>query len=161
MRQLHFQPSEIFRYVVDKVFNQQKQKILEYLPFVQIEHIGGTSICGMITKGDLDINIRVYDKDFNKSVEVLKKIYEINQPTNWTRTYASFKDENNLEIDFGVQLTVIGSRDDYFVKQRDLLIKNPDLVKELNQIKTYCELENLSMDEYRRIKGKFFEKIVL
>ena len=160
MKFLKFRPSEIFKVTADKVFKEQKQRILEQLPFVEVEHVGATPIHGLLTKGDLDVNVRVNKDNFDKAVEILKGIYEINQPDNWTNTFASFKDDHNLEIDFGVQLTIIGSPEDYFVKQRDMLLQNPELVKELNHIKEWCELEGKSMDEYRKAKGEFYNRIL-
>ncbi len=44
MKILFFQPSEKFKILADKVFEEQKQRILSKLPFVLVEHIGGTSI---------------------------------------------------------------------------------------------------------------------
>jgi len=153
-----FKPSEEFVFVANKVFTEQKEKILELLPFAEVYHIGGTVIPGLITKGDLDINVRITEKDFNSAVEVLKQMYEINQLHNWTNTYASFKDDTNLEIDFGAQLTVIDSPDDYFLEQRDMLLKNPELIKKLNLLK--LKYEGKPMDEYRNEKNKFFEKMM-
>ena len=160
MKFLRFRPSETFKVIADKVFEEQKKRILEKLPFVEVEHIGGTPIHGLLTKGDLDVNVRVSKDNFGKAVKILEGIYEINQPDNWTDTYASFKDDKNLEINFGVQLTVVSSAEDYFIKQRDVLLQNPELVKELNHIKESCEVKGESMDEYRKRKSEFFEMLL-
>lgn len=152
-----FKPVEEVKELADKVFEEQKQVILSKLPFAEVNHIGSTVIPGSITKGDLDINVRVKKEDFHKSVEILKSMYDINQPDNWTENFASFK-TNKLEIDFGLQLTVIGSKDDVYLKIRDVLRANPNLVEELNEIKK--KYQGKSMDEYRKEKGIFFDKIV-
>ena len=160
MKYLEFRPSETFKVIADKVFKEQKQKILEQLAFVEVEHVGATPIHGLLTKCDLDVNVRVNKDNFDKTLEILKEMYEINQPDNWTNTFASFKDDKNLEIDFGVQLTIVDSPEDYFVKQRDILLQNPALVKELNHIKEWYEVEGKSMDEYRKAKSEFFDRIL-
>ncbi len=134
----------------------EKEKLQKLLPHSQVEHIGGTSVKNSTTKGDLDINIRISKGDFQNSVEILKNIYEINQPNNWTDNFASFKDDSR---DLGIQLTVIDSADDHFVKQRDFLNSNPEKVLELNKIK--LSFEGQSMDDYRKEKGKFFENLKL
>ena len=153
---VNFQPVEKFKELADKVFEEQKQRIFEKLPFAELHHVGGTSIPNSITKGDLDINVRVEKENFNTAVEILKGMYKINQPHNWNENFASFKDDR-LEIDFGVQLTIIDSPDDIFITQREILLKNPELVKELNDLK--LKYEGKSMDEYRKVKSQFFEKI--
>ncbi len=123
-------------------------------PDAQIEHIGGTSVPGSLTKGDLDINIRVRPEDFGRTTETLKKLYEINQPDNWTSGFASFKDDGR---NLGVQLTVIGSPDDHFVPQRDYLNNHPEKVLEFNKLKE--KFEGKSMEDYRKEKGEFFENL--
>lgn len=139
---------------INSLFISEKEKLQKLLPHSQIEHIGGTSIKGSVTKGDLDINVRVAKEDLSLSVEILKKIYEINQPKNWTENYTSFKDDSR---DLGIQLTVLDSQDDVFVRQRDFLNSNPEKVSELNKIKMSFDGKN--MTDYRKEKGKFFESI--
>lgn len=153
-----FQLSSVFKEIADKVFEEQKKLILSSLQSVEVHHIGGTSIPNSLTKGDLDINVRVKSREFQKARGILRQIYDINQSDNWTDTFASFKD-NNLEIDFGVQLSSIGGLEDNFVSKRDILLSHPDLVEKLNAFKR--KWEGKSMDEYRKAKGDFFNKITL
>ncbi len=46
---------------------------------MDIQHIGSTAIPNSITKGDLDIQVRVSKEDFTKAVEILSTIYDINE----------------------------------------------------------------------------------
>lgn len=110
MNKVYFKPSEEFLEKANQAFKEQKNRIHNLIPTADIEHIGSTAIPSSVTKGDLDINIRVVKEDFNKAVEILKQLYDINQPENWNSDFASFKNEKNLDIDFGVQLTVKGSK---------------------------------------------------
>ncbi len=141
---------------VEQVFEKEKAKLIKIFPNIQIEHIGGTSVPGLITKGDLDINIRVQKDDFPTVVEKLKSIYQINQPENWTETYASFKDTID-GIDFGAQVTAVDSPEDYFLKHRDFLRTHPEVVEKFNQLKK--KWEGKDMAEYRKEKSEFFEKL--
>ena len=91
MTNVYFKSATYFIYQANKLFNEQKKIILDLIPSAKIEHIGSTAIPGSITKGDLDINVRIQEKNFNHAINVLKKLYEINQPENWTENFASFK----------------------------------------------------------------------
>ena len=157
MAVVKFRPVEEYKERADRVFENQKEIILGKLPFAQVEHIGSTAIPGSLTKGDLDVNVRVEKDRFSEAVDALKQLYDINQPDNWEDDFASFKTDK-LEIDFGVQLTVLHSRSDVFAKKRDALINNSVLVKKLNEIKR--KYNWMSMDEYRKGKANFFESIL-
>lgn len=157
MSNVHFRPSLDFTDLANKIFEEQKRKIIERLPHADVQHIGGTSIPNSLTKGDLDLVVRVPKDKFGYAIQELKALYEINQPENWSDTFASFKDEKSLGIDFGAQLVVKDSKTDDFVKLRDILIENPQLVEELNLIK--MKYENKSMKDYRKEKADFFQRL--
>ena len=156
MIRVYFKPTSNFRDKTNELFRKQKNIISDLIPSAEIQHIGSTAIPTSITKGDLDINVRVQKENFKPAIETLKNHYEINQLENWTENFASFKSKIS-GVDFGVQLTIVGSSTDDFVKLRDILIKNPDLIKEFNLMKqTY---NGKDMEEYRKEKGKFFERL--
>lgn len=152
---VHFVKTESIRAGVNKLFESEKQRIARSLPDAEIEHIGATAVPGTITKGDLDINIRVSVAAFQNTVDVLKGMYEINQPENWTGEFASFKDELR---DIGVQVTVKNSPEDYYVPLREYLREHPETVARLNELK--LRFEDQDMDEYRGAKGEFFQKLI-
>jgi GrpB-like predicted nucleotidyltransferase (UPF0157 family) len=156
MTNVYFKPTTDFTDKANKLFREQRAIISDLIPSAEIEHIGSTVIPGSITKGDLDMNIRVRKENFNHAIEVLRKLYEINQLRNWTENFASFKSKIN-GTDLGIQLTILGSPADDFVRLRDTLIKNPDLIKESNLMKQ--RHNGKDMDNYRKEKAKFFEKL--
>lgn len=155
MEIVHFKPQSIFSKKAAETFEREKDKLSKIIPQANIEHIGSTAIPNSMTKGDLDIQIRVGKRDFLEAVEQLKKLYEINQPENWTEDYASFKDdEGNMPV--GVQLTVKDSKDDkLFQEQQRLLSNNPEVLREYNAIK--LGFEGKDIDEYRAARMRFFE----
>lgn len=154
---VYFKPASNFLEVANQIFGEQKLRIVQLLPYADVQHIGSTSIPNSVTKGDLDLVVRVPREEFKHTVEVLKPIYDINQPENWSDEFASFKDEKNLGIDFGAQLVVKDSKFDDFVKLRDILLENPELVEELNTIK--MKYDGKSMEDYRKEKADFFQKL--
>jgi len=107
----------------------------------------------LLTKGDLDINVRVNQTDFRHAHKSLEKIYGINQHENWTDTYHSYKDDDSFELPLGVQLTQIGSDDDCFIRHKDRLLRDKNLVNRFNELKT--KFEGKDMASYREEKARF------
>lgn len=157
MVNVSFKWADDIKQIANREFENQKTRMLNVLPNVDIQHIGSTAILGSITKGDLDINVRVKREDFENAIQELKKLYDINQPENWTPDFASFKDDKNLSIDFGAQLTVIGTPVDDFVKLKDIIVASPGLIKKYNEMK--LKYEGKDMNEYRKQKAAFFQKL--
>lgn len=155
---MHFKSSGYFSRIATKLFQRKRRELRKLIPSAQIEHIGSTAIPDAITKGDLDIQVRVLPDYFPKVKKQLEKLYEINQAENWSSTFASFKDEFSFEIPIGIQLTVINSEEDnLFRKQQALLLNNPDLLKKYNQMK--LRFEGKSLKNYRTARAKFFDKL--
>ncbi len=157
MDSVYFRPASDFLVLANKIFVEQKARIILLLPYADIQHIGSTSIPSSVSPGVLDVVVQVPKDQFSHATRELKSIYDINQLENWSDTFASFKDEKNLGIDFGVQLVVKDSKSDDFIKLRDILLENPELVEELNTIK--MKYEGKSMEDYRKEKANFFQKL--
>ncbi len=160
MEKVNFKLSSELKEKSEKLFEDQKEKIIEQLPYAEIEHIGGTAIPNLYTKGDLDINIRVEDKsEFQKAIDLLKSKYEINQPDNWNQAFASFKDDSNFELPLGIQLTIKGTLEDHFIRQRDKLLAEPELVEKYNTLRLQYHEGN--MKDYRTAKDSFLRENAL
>ena len=151
---VNFIKSEDVLEKIEALFSTEKEMLSAVLPYADIEHIGATSVPGTITKGDLDINVRIKLEKFQDAIKVLEGIYEINQPENWNEGFASFKDDSR---DLGIQLTVLGTSVDYFVAQREYFKIHPEKVIELNALKK--EFEGKGMDEYRKTKNAFLRQL--
>lgn len=154
---VYFHNQTKFKQDVKEVFLREKKKILRIVPKADIQHIGSTAVVGHLTKGDLDIQVRVTEKDFQRARQELSKIYKPNKGNPSTKTYLSLKNDN-AKIPLGIQLTVIGSKEDTFSILRDILSKNRKLSQKYNALKK--RYQGKPMREYRKAKGKFFEKIL-
>ncbi len=155
MPNVTFQDRSVFTDRVAQILLEEEPLLRLLLPWADMQHVGSTSIPGALTKGDLDIVIRVPKERFVKSRERLLSIYEPDQQENWSTTFASFKDLNK-SLPLGVQLTIMGSKDDLFVTFRDALRSKPELLAEYNALKTSCEGQPAEV--YLEKKGVFFEK---
>jgi len=136
---------------------KEQKRILRVVPNADVQHIGSTAIPGSLTKGDLDIQVRVGQKDFKKAQKALSKIYKPNKGNPPTKTYASFKN-NSAKIPLGVQLIVVGSKEDNFTALQDILVGNKKHLKAYNALKEQYQVK--PMREYRKAKGKFVEKVL-
>jgi len=154
---VYFREQEKFRQRAQELFLKEQKRILRVVPNADIQHIGSTAIPDSLTKGDLDIQVRVKQKDFEKAQNALSKIYKSNKGNPPTKTYASFKDDD-AKIPLGVQLTVIGSKEDNFTALRDILVSDKKHLKAYNALKE--RYQGKPMREYRKAKGKFIENIL-
>ncbi len=137
-------------------FAEERQRILAIVPNADVQHVGSTAVPGSLTKGDLDIQVRVNPEDFTQTASALSALYAPNTGNPPAPTYVSLKDDS-LPIPLGVQLTTIGGPEDCFWILRDLLIQNPGLRIEYDALKQ--RFQGKSMAEYRKAKGEFFERL--
>ncbi|MFU8647065.1 GrpB family protein [Lysinibacillus sp. RSDA_15] len=157
MEKVNFYDSKLFNKNAERIFLIQKNKIKMLLPDVDIQHVGSTAIPNSITKGDLDIQVRVYANEFAKAVELLSNLYEINEESIKTDTFRAFKDDTTSPP-LGVQLTVIDADFDFLWKFREVLLANKNYREEYDNLKK--GYEGKSMDEYREAKDEFFQGLM-
>jgi len=157
IEKVNFFYSELFHKNAEKTFLIHENKIQELLPEADIQHVGSSEIPNSITKGDLDIQVRVNAEQFSKAVELLSNLYERNDESVKTATFRAFKDDTSSPP-LGVQLTVIDSEFDFFWKFRDVLLANNKYRDAYDKLKK--EYEAKSMDAYREAKDIFFQKLM-
>jgi GrpB-like predicted nucleotidyltransferase (UPF0157 family)/predicted kinase len=118
-----------------KIVMELEKLLARVLPRCRIEHIGATAMPDGLTKGDVDINVRVLSDDFGLAVDVLRRVgFQVAQPKNWTQTYASFSDASHV-LPVGLQVTVVGSPDDFLVPLRDLMRRDVELRRRYDRCK--------------------------
>jgi len=156
---VHFIPEAEIREAADAAVGEHRRRILEHLPGAEIHHVGATAVPGALTKGDVDLAVRVEPEDLQPTQAELGRLYAIHQPENWTVTYASFRDPRATDPPVGVQLVVRDSPDDLlFVALRDLLRSDPDLLAAYNAFKR--EHEGTSYAVYTEAKERFWEPVL-
>jgi GrpB-like predicted nucleotidyltransferase (UPF0157 family) len=159
MADVWIRPADDVRDLAEAAFQQHRRVVLALLPGAEVEHVGATAVPGALTKGDVDVLVRVGEDDFPAAVDVLSDVYPIHQPHNWTPTLASFKAKEPAELEVGVQLVVAGSdADRWFGPFRDALIDSPALLAQYNQLKQ--RLDGLDYARYTELKGEFVERVL-
>jgi GrpB-like predicted nucleotidyltransferase (UPF0157 family) len=156
---VEFRPEQANREAVAKAFDEHRAVIEALLPAAEVEHIGSTAVPGALTKGDLDLLVRVPEGRFDSAHAALRNRYAVDQPQKWTSRFASFKQEPAGEIPVGVQLVVAGGTDDaLFVAWRDRLRADPDLLERFNAFKR--GQVGADPDDYIEAKAQFIEAVI-
>jgi GrpB-like predicted nucleotidyltransferase (UPF0157 family) len=154
MSPVYFLCSEAVRERAEAAYERHRTALKPILPRAGIEHIGSTAVEGAITKGDLDILVRVSADDFPAAEHVLAARFARNEGSFRSDSFASFCDDA-ADPPLGIQLVVRGSELDDFSQFRDALRANPQLLADFNALKRECE--GMDMDAYRERKAAFIE----
>ena len=143
--------------LVQRIFLSHK-KILEGLlvkNYISISHVGGTSIPGALTKGDVDIQIRASHKNITHIQKVMGVNYVVKNPEIWTDSFCVYKCEDVLPVD--IIVVVENTEYDTHLKAREILMENPLLLQEYNDLK--ITLLKTDVELYRKKKYEFFKRI--
>jgi GrpB-like predicted nucleotidyltransferase (UPF0157 family)/predicted kinase len=144
--------------VADKIVADFEKLLRPLLPRCGIEHVGATAMPDGVTKGDVDINIRVLPDDFGLVVDALRHRggFQDAQPHNWSESYASFSDASRV-LPVGLQVTVAGSPDDFLVPLRDLMRRDAELRRQYDRVKR--DAAPLGPDGYWAAKNAFLTEV--
>lgn len=142
---------------VNALYAQLRERLTRHLPVAEIEHIGSSAIRGALSKGDLDVLVRVAREHFSDSLEKIQQLgFSVKKDTLRTNSLCMLEaiDTNGVAI----QLIEKGSEFEMFVKFRDLLNSDSRLVERYNRLKT--DSVGLSAEEYRQQKSKFIRALL-
>ncbi len=157
---LRFLPARTLREYVEVAFRDEKQKVERLLPrAAEVLHTGGTSVPDALTRGDLDIHVRVSADDFCDARDTLVSVYDEYHPEMWTAEFATFV-AKNAPVATGIALTAMGGEHDRrFLVAWERLRRDPRLVEELNALKLEYEGAR-DLDSYEAAKSAFFSSLV-
>ncbi len=126
-------------------------------PTADIRHIGATAVPGCLTKGDLDIVVRVDAGHFDDADSAIAYRFTRNEGSVRTKTFSAFEDDSN-DPHLGIQLAAINGPFDFFHHFVEALRQSPALVREYNELK--CVHDGGAMAVYRAAKDAFVEKVL-
>ena len=124
-------------------------------PEADIRHVGATSIPGCLTKGDLDIVVRVSAGDFAAAEANLAGRFSRNAGSIRTGEFSSFEAPDH-DPPVGIQLTATGCALDMFHQFADALRADPDRLRQYNDLKR--AFHGRPMDAYRAAKAAFVDE---
>ncbi len=116
--------------------------------------VGGSSVPGALTRGDVDLHLRVPPADFAATVARLRDRYAVVHPEIWAPTLATFTVP--AELPTGLAATPVGSEHDLrFTRTWQLLAADPALVAEYNAVKLAA-----ADPDYESSKSAFFDSVL-
>jgi GrpB-like predicted nucleotidyltransferase (UPF0157 family) len=144
-----------------EVFNKIQQDLVEILKDFDVEydiqHVGGSSIPGVITKGDIDICILTNTESINLISSTLLQSILKHHPELWTDDFNLFHTEK-YGYPTDIIVVVRGTTRDSFVLFRDTLRNDKKLVDEYNIIKK--NILGTDKQTQRDAKIPFIKKVI-
>ena len=115
---------------------------------------GGASVPGALTKGDVDLHLRVPPASFGSAVDRLRTEYPTASPSAWAGTLAVFDVPASRPT--GLAVTPAGSEHDVrFSKAWQRLRTDPALLEEYNDLKRAA----FGDASYEERKSAFFTRL--
>ncbi len=143
---------------VERMLNRVFAQLRVLVPEAELHHIGATALPGAVTKGDVDVLVRVSPARFQPAVALLRQHFSVKQPGNWTAEFASFGDDAGYDLPVGIQVVVKESSADFLLFLRDYFIATPEALSEYNRLKIAHADEG--PEAYWKAKDEFLVKIL-
>lgn len=149
------QPSEDFLASAGKVLEAERRLLEQNGVPGALLLVGGTSVAGALTKGDIDLHLRVPASHYDDAVAALRTLHQVVHPGIWSASLATFHIVADVEA--GLAVTPEGSEHDVrFTRTLQILRERSDLVEEYNRVKqTYA-----GSAEYEAQKSDFFDRVL-
>ncbi|MEZ8348705.1 GrpB family protein [Vibrio splendidus] len=154
---MKFYPAEQYQAACNELFIRYERDIKKLIPNARVEHVGASSIPSAVSKGDLDIFVGVELGEFEDVIERLT-ILGFNEKLDTLRTPELCMLESTSSDDVALQVVANGSEFECFLRFRDKLRANPELVQQYNTLKMSCE--GWPQEEYREKKSDFIEHVL-
>jgi GrpB-like predicted nucleotidyltransferase (UPF0157 family) len=133
---------------------EHSERIHERLPGIEVRHTGGTSVPGVLTTGDVDLQVRADRRSFEQARDVLCELYEPHCRDVWHSEGAFFV-AAATQPPVEIALTAIGSLDDlHHGEAWDRIAADPDLIERYNDMKRASAASSTA--EYNAAKRAFF-----
>ena len=153
MEGMRFFLSDLIADKAKSAYDEHSRKIRERLPNVEVRHVGGSSVPGLLTSGDVDLQVRVTEAEYGPACEVLCEIYEPIYRERWRESAYFYAPTSDPRVE--IALTVIGNIDDlHHGESWRRIARDPALIDRYNALKR--SQEGRSLEDYQAAKREFF-----
>lgn len=136
----------------EQLYRSVSQRLIRLLPTgSEIMHVGATAIPGCLTRGNLDIMVRVDSDEFAEADRALASLFTRSTAPS-EDAFAAFEDAGSTPH-LRIQLVARGGEFDVFEKFRDRLNASPALLREYNALKRAHD--GTSMANYQSARDRF------
>lgn len=134
-------------------YDEHARRIRERLPNVEVCHVGGSSVMGLLTSGDVDLQVRVSGDEYVAACKVLCEMYEPMYRERWRESAYFYASSSDPRVE--IALTVIGNIDDlHHGESWGRIATDPTLIERYNALKR--SQEGRSLEDYQAAKREFF-----
>src|SRR4051794_40339207 len=109
MEGMRFFISDLIANQATAAYDEHARRIRERLPNVEVRHVGGSSVRGLLTSGDVDLQVRVTEDEYEAACEVLCEMYEPMYRDRWRESAYFYAPSSDPRVE--IALTVIGNID--------------------------------------------------
>jgi D-amino-acid oxidase len=139
--------------VARRIRARVRDRLGPLLPPFDLVLTGGSSVPGALTKGDVDLHLRVAPEDFDTTVAVLRGLYPVVHPEIWQGSLATFDVE--AEVPAGLAVTPTGSEHDHrFRRGWEVLAADP------RRVAAYNVMKLSGRGDYESRKSAFFDHLL-
>ena len=131
--------------------------IFAKLPYAEVEHVGGTAVPGCLTKGDIDVLVRVSRADFQQALTVLDDLLVRSTRNEPADDYVEYE-YSAAAVATSVQLVAAGGTHDDFHRLKAILKADPEALERFNAMK--LRYDGRSMTEYRQAKAALVDSLL-
>lgn len=140
-----------------RILETERARLRPLLPDAELVLSGGSSIPAALTRGDVDLHLRVPVANYPRALDVLRGLYAVRRPEIWSDTLATFEVEAALPT--GLAATPIGSEHDRrFTRSWQLLATEPRLLDAYNSLKRRHAKGDAAT--YEAAKSTFFSELM-
>ncbi|NKY41624.1 GrpB family protein, partial [Cellulomonas septica] len=150
-------PAEDLHDAAVEVVDAERAKLAAACVPGELVWVGASSVPGALTRGDVDLHLRVPPEEFDAAVALVRRDHAVVHPEIWCATLATFAVDAPLPA--GLAVTPLGSEHDVrFTRTWALLRADPALLAEHNRVK--AEADEAAPDEYEARKSAFFDRVL-
>ncbi|MFC8681238.1 GrpB family protein [Microbacterium ureisolvens] len=145
-------PSEDLLEAAHSVLRSERRRLHELGVAGELRLVGGASLPGLLTHGDIDLLLRVSAADFTSVVQRLGETFAARREDLWTPEMALFLIDPAIPVELAV-VPEGSAQDAHFVRAWDRLAASAALRERYNRLKT------TGGSDYNGRKAAFFEEI--